>query len=359
MAKSVSPEWLFDSGTITITRRSDLSILYRILRFVIRPLRPHLVAPRRQFPAGSPRLPNYPRKIHGVVITEREATIPPYLPRGSNIDTPTATESLWVYDFHFTRVTQNRNQPKYDIFYFPGGGFQTPASREHFKFCARLASSISRSRVTLVSYPLAPHSPAAQTLPLLRRWLLKALRDATTDGTNVILLGDSSGANIALSLGLWCADQLAILGPETADHRDLGRLKSVLAISPPTDLRNINPAAALVDPQDPVLGKRTADAAAKAWAAGGDARDPYLSLNLANLGNVRACGMRIHGVLGTADVLAPDALEFLEKCRKESIQGNWLVWEGQMHCFPLAACYGLREGKEARDWIVDALIGVS
>ncbi|KAI2619759.1 Alpha/Beta hydrolase protein [Hypomontagnella submonticulosa] len=359
MAKSASPEWLSDSGTVAITRRSDLSILYRILCVVIRPLRPHLVAPKKKYPTGSPRLPKRRQKTHGAIVTEREVTVPPYLPFGPGTNVPTETESLWVYNFRSTHETEDKSQSQHRIFYFSGGGFQSPASGEHFKFCAHLAASLPHNRITLVSYPLSPHSPAAQTLPLLRRWLAQVLQDAAADDAVVTLAGDSSGANIALSLGLWCTGQLAATDVYADERRSLGRLQSVLVISPPTDMRNANPAAALVDPQDPVLGKRVADAAAAAWAVGGDSQDPYLSPNRADLGNLRASGVRINGIVGTADVLAPDALEFLDKCRREGVQGQWLVWEGQMHCFPLAACYGLREGKEARQWAVNVLRGVS
>lgn len=96
-----------------------------------------------------------------------------------------------------------------------------------------------------------------------------------------------------------------------------------------------------------------------AWSKGSftDGQNRYLSPGLADLTNLRASGIRIDGVIGTADVLAHDSMVFLERCREEDVPGRWLVWEGQMHCFPLAACYGLREGKEARDWIVNVLRG--
>ncbi|KAI1137538.1 Alpha/Beta hydrolase protein [Hypoxylon sp. FL0543] len=342
-----------------ITHRSDLSLLYRILRAVIRPLRPRLVAPKREYAAGSPRLQNHPRKIHGVTITEREVLVSPDLSSQSApiYGSATESESLWVYDFRPQDGNQEPGQGTHTVYYFPGGGFQSPAASEHWKFCAYLASRLPRSRVVLVSYPLAPSSPASTTLPLLRRWLTQTLEDTAAGNGVVSLTGDSSGANIALSLGLWCADQLATTksGPGEDRRSYLRCLRSILASSPPTDMNNSNPAIAEADARDPVLGKRVADGAAEAWSTGSDKRDPYLSPKLADLGNMRATGVEINGVLGTADVLAPDALEFAERCRGEGVRGNWLVWEGQMHCFPLTACYGLREGREARDWVVKVL----
>ncbi|OTB04761.1 hypothetical protein M426DRAFT_35953, partial [Hypoxylon sp. CI-4A] len=255
----------------------------------------------------------------------------------------TSIKSLWVYDFYDLESSKRIDQEsKHTIYYFAGGGFQTPPSSEHWKFCAHLASCLPSSRLILVSYPLAPHSPARDSLPLLRRWLTQALRESADEGGTVTLVGDSSGANIALSLGLWSQDSV-----------DCYRcLRSVLVISPPTDMHEVYPA---VDAPDLVLGKEVADAVAEVWCAGADRTDPYLSPIFADLGNLCESGIEIDGVIGTADVLAPDALKFLESCRGKGVKGSWLVWDGQMHCFPLAACYGLWEGREARNWVVDRL----
>ncbi|KAI1455494.1 hypothetical protein F4805DRAFT_435723 [Annulohypoxylon moriforme] len=158
-------------GTITITRRDDLSLLYRILRMVIKPLRPRLVAPKGEHPAGSPRLRKRPHHIRRVIIEEREVLIPSNPPSDAEISPRINVESLWVYDFHPAESGNGTNRPRHTVFYFPGGGFQAPASSEHWKFCAHLASSLPQSRITLVSYPLAPHSPAKVTLPFLRKWV--------------------------------------------------------------------------------------------------------------------------------------------------------------------------------------------
>lgn len=98
---------------------------------------------------------------------------------------------------------------------------------------------------------------------------------------------------------------------------------------------------------------------AVAWSKGSftDGQNRYLSPGLADLANLRASEIRIDGVIGTADVEAHDSMVFLQRCREAEVPGRWLVWEGQMHCFPLAACYGLREGKEAREWVADVLRG--
>ncbi|KAI0172909.1 Alpha/Beta hydrolase protein [Hypoxylon sp. FL1284] len=346
---------------ISVTRRSDLSLLYRILRTLIKPLRPHLAAPKAKHAAGSPRLKKHPRRVGKVKITEREVLVLSTVEVSLHfLDSQTTklTESIWVYDFHAPAPTAAHDHPSDDdapprqptqtIYYFAGGGFQAPPSSEHWKFCAHLASALAPAghRVVLVSSPLAPRSPARDALPLLRRWLAHAL-SADLDTDVVALAGDSSGANVALSLALWCAEQ---------HSSSPARLRAVLALSPPADLRNTNPAIARADAADPVLGTRVAEGAARAWAAGSDPADPHLSPALADTAALRAAGIAVSGAVGTADVLAPDALKFMEGCEGAGVEGDWLVWEGQMHCFPLTACYGLREGREGREWVVETLM---
>ncbi|KAI1396927.1 Alpha/Beta hydrolase protein [Hypoxylon fuscum] len=368
MNESADGEEEAGSENITITRRHDISLSYKLISSIMRLLRPHLATPpKNKYPPGSPRLRKHPKHIKTTRIIEREITVPlhplPDSDPGSNVANKSA--SLWVYEFHPPKRASHGSKPRpgpaHTIFYFCGGGFQAPALAEHWKLCAHLAAHLPRARVVLVSYPLAPHSPAKDALPLLRAWLARALEEQHEHGA-VSLAGDSAGANIALSLALWCADQLAGIGTErsaggsAAKAEHFRKLRSVLAISPPTDFRNTNPAIARADAQDPVLGKRVADRAAAVWTAGGgDAADPYLSANLADLASVRAAGLRVDGVVGTADVLAPDELVFVERCRRAGVKGKWLVWEGQMHVFPLTACYGLREAREARSWVVDVL----
>jgi acetyl esterase/lipase len=53
--------------------------------------------------------------------------------------------------------------------------------------------------------------------------------------------------------------------------------------------------------------------------------------------------------------LAPDAVKFRKACEKAGVTGEWLVWEGQMHCFPLTFSYGMSEGKQGMDWVVGVL----
>jgi acetyl esterase/lipase len=247
-------------------------------------------------------------------------------------------------------MVKEYNKSKHILLYFAGGGFQSPPSKEHWKFCASLCSALRESyAISIVSYPLAPNSPASQSLPALQELLVKVIEKAQQEKGSVTLMGDSAGGNVALSLAFWYAKRMLEEGARP------GVLKNVVVISPPTDLRNQNPAINEADKHDPILTKDLIESVAVAWAGDLPRDSPEVSPLLDDISAMKSAGIKIHGVVGTYDVLAPDAMKFREVCEKGEIPGDWMVWEGQMHCFPLAACYGLKEGKVARDWVIDVL----
>lgn len=164
------------------------------------------------------------------------------------------------------------------------------------------------------------------------------------------LAGDSAGGNVALSLALWDASVMVTEGREKT-----GALKNVLVVSPPCDMRNTNPAISDADRHDPILTVGMIESVAAKWAAELPRNDPRISPVFGDVAALKRIGVRVHGVVGTYDVLAPDALAFKDLCEKHGVPGDWLVWEKQMHCFPLAFAYGLPEGKRGVKWIVDTL----
>ena len=214
-------------------------------------------------------------------------------------------------------------------------------------------------------------------MPVERAWLRACLER----GEEVVLVGDSAGGNVVLCLGMWWAAQLCSPSTSNADadgdgdgegEREArrgetetpvekaarGRLTQILAISPATDLRNTNPAIHTTAPHDPTLTPALIESVARAYAGALPRSDPSISPICADFRALRDSGVRVHGVIGTNDVLGPDALVFRARCEREGIRGAWLVWEGQMHCFPLVAVYGVgREGGVAVGWICDVLKG--
>ena len=315
------------------------SLLMTILHAAIRPFRPRLanshVAPQ---PAGSARL-TAPKQIYKKCrVQERQV------------------DGIWVYDV--SKDVPEQSEKVKRIYYFAGGGWQMIPGTEHWNLVGELAQRVQGVVVTLVSYPLAPNYPAHVAMPLLKILYHTLIRQSRKNGEKVIFAGDSSGGNVVLSLVLWLVSEAEKKGTEVLAPDEM------LVISPSTDLRHEEPLIAEAAKWDPIMTPEFIDSTADGWTgvnspASEEERwkkdDPRVSPTLADLSVFARHGIRINGITGSWDVLSPEAVIFREKIRDEGAEGSWIEWEKQMHCFPLAARYGLRECKKAMAWIVETM----
>lgn len=220
-----------------------------------------------------------------------------------------------------------------------------PASGEHWKLCTEFADKLPHISIAVVSYPLSPNSPAPISFPQMMKMYRQLLTEAEEAGEGVILGGDSAGGNIVLCLAL------AALAED--DSRPVP--KAVLAISPSCDLRRSNPEIQVIAKHDPLLRMPFIKETARKWHADWDAADPRVSPLMADVTPLASRGVKVHGVVGSYDMLSADANLFRDKCDKAGVEGEWLEWDKQMHCFPLAWPYKLPESVAAKDWILEVL----
>ncbi|PHH59041.1 hypothetical protein CDD81_3846 [Ophiocordyceps australis] len=329
-----------ESDSLIIDRREDRSFLMLLLQSLIKPFRPRLTKVSEPSHAGSRRLTPPCKKLRQHEVHERHV------------------EHVWIYDVTFRGKSLESSSLR-RIYYFAGGGWQMPPSAQHWALVAALAQRLANTIVSVVSYPLAPDNPASVSMPQLQRLYRVLMEQSGRQGERVVFAGDSAGGNVALSLVLWCSE--ASSEDEAALHHVPD---AVFAISPSTDLRHEDANIGVFAKRDPILTPDSIKSTAAAWCKGGasqaeshdwTASDGRVSPILGPLEQFANKGISVHGVIGTADVLAPEALVFMERCRELRVRGRWLVWEKQMHCFPLAFTYGLPECIESLDWIVQVL----
>jgi acetyl esterase/lipase len=318
-------------SSIEITKKTDRSLITHIFHSVIRPIGPMIVKIRTIHPPGSPRL-TFPDKIKKkCIVTESEVD--------------------GIYQYDVVAKTTNLEKCKHRIFYFAGGGWQSTPSSHHWKYFSVLANGLPRSVLTVVSYPLAPNSPAPVSLPQLSKWYNSVMQQSKQNGEVVTFAGDSAGGNIVLAL------VLDILRQDPAAIAPY----SILAICPSVDLTRLNPEIRKVEKDDPIMRLNFAESTAAAWCGLGrdDAirvDDPKVSPLEAEISLFRRGNVIVDGLTAGYDILGPDGRIFRDKLQKEGIKGKWLDWDKMMHCWPLSASYGLfPESQEALDWIVDVL----
>ena len=350
---------LSPSGRITVHERTERYFMTRVLQAIIRPFKPAVAKPRKARPPGSTKL-TPPKKVYKRCNVEERQM-----------------EEVWIYELSCKtpplQETGDAEKGKAKrILYFAGGGWQMPPSKNHWDLCAEMVCRLPNTRLTLISYPLTPKNPSWVSFPHIEKAYVALLEEANTKNETVVVAGDSSGGNIALCLVLWTL---------TARESNHGWKvpAAILAICPTTDLRHDLPGIKEVEKFDPILTLDFINSTARTWCpkpipdsrapdglpVDADAKshskldwsfdDPRVSPIHAELAPLIRCGVKIHGITGSYDVLQPDAVAFREKCNKSGVEGEWLAWRGQMHCFPLAFSYGFRESMVAVDWIVEVL----
>jgi acetyl esterase/lipase len=321
----------------------------------MRPFRPHLAGIAKKLSAnGSPQLKA--PKLKGSRVAELLQC------------------DIYMYDIIPSAAsTGQKPKPTHHIYYFSGGGFQTAPSTSHWALCGEIATQLSATHdFTLVSYPLAPKCPAPKAMPMLYRLMQSIVADAQESGQHVVLMGDSSGGNVALCLALWWAstssgkEVSAAGGEATVQQVGTQPLKeeasilrrpqvSVFAMCPVVDMTNRNAEIDEVDKVEVLLTAKMTDDVARIWSGDWDRADPRISPLLADLTPLRDYGVVVNGMLATYDVLSPDGIKFRKELARLRVKGEWLEWKGQMHCFPLAFKYPIREAREGKDWMVEVL----
>jgi acetyl esterase/lipase len=256
-----------------------------------------------------------------------------------------------IYDFSKKESHRKNDKTQMRVYYFNGGGFQSPASSHHVRLVCRMLQGLpDGSIVSIVSYPLAPANPAPKAFPALLELYSRLL--STDSGEAVILAGDSAGGNIVLALTLE-ALRLDPKGPAP---------QAVILISPAVELTHQNPRLPAREKTDPLLRLGMINKFAEDWAGCWDAeKDPRLSPLLArNVHVLRDRDVKVHMVLGTYDILAPDAILMRNRFVEEGVSGSCLEWEGLSHCWLIMAGVGsftkeLRDGwKYLLEVLVDA-----
>ncbi|WRT67665.1 uncharacterized protein IL334_004637 [Kwoniella shivajii] len=332
---------------VTIHPISERTFWMRAFLAVLRLFRGKLIKPpqddapsKREWPkhewssVGSPRL-NIPTRMEGeLLITER------------------SVDDIWCYDVDLkskSRDNTSTSKQVKRVFYFAGGAFQMAAGPPHWSLIAEIVRKTPNCRLTLISWPLGKHANPSTAIPNTANAYLRLLSESALDDEHVILMGDSAGGNIATSVALYTL--------RTTPPSEKTRIapNQLCLISPVMDCVNDNPEMEVVDKVDPVVTAETCREIADKWRADVPATDPIVSPVRADLSVLAEHGIKVNGIIGTWDVLAPDAMKFMRKCDTSGVSGDWYIAEGQMHCFPLAWGLRFKNSIDGKNWILRTL----
>lgn len=203
------------------------------------------------------------------------------------------------------------------VLYIHGGAWFKDPLQGHFDFVDQLATELSAT-VIMPIYQKVPHADYRETFNMLSEiydWIVSSYRM----NSKIILMGDSAGGQIALAF----AQLLKSNGISQPDE--------IVLISPVLDATLNNPEVAKYEKVDPLLGVQGLTYFLKQWA--GDLSLEHNILSPIN-GDLTGVG-HITVIIGTKELLYPDALRLSTKLNHYNIAHEFIVGYNQFHIYPI------------------------
>ena len=198
------------------------------------------------------------------------------------------------------KTAEESNHTKY-IVYFHGGSYVAEATQNHWTFLENIVRDTGYT-VIIPDYPLTPKYHYQDVYNMVEP-LYKEIIE-TVGSENVILMGDSAGAGLALGVYERMAEEAVALPVKT------------ILISPWLDVRLENEKIQEIEKKDTILNKEALRLAGVAYA-GNDGINSYLvnpiDGDISTLKNIKI-------FIGTDDILNPDCHVLKEKA--DAVNGD-------------------------------------
>lgn len=210
---------------------------------------------------------------------------------------------------------KNKND-QFLLFYCPGGAFVSGPNLLSWDSLAKLAKNTGIT-AWMLDYPKGPESKMVETTKNIDAVYAKALE--TYPASNIILMGDSAGGNLILTL------------TQRLIEKKLPLPKRLIAISPAFDASLTNPEIDAVDPLDCMLSKKGVSSAKKMCQGNLEMKDPMMSPLYGSFKGFPPVDL----FMSEYDVLYPDQKLGREKMKAEGVDLNIIFGEKMPHIWPL------------------------
>jgi epsilon-lactone hydrolase len=230
-----------------------------------------------------------------------------------------------IAGYRVLTVTPRLRRNERRIIYLHGGAYVNELMAAHWGIIEQLIK-VTGAAVTVPLYPLAPEYNHRHAFAFLDAVYQEQLSERP--GEQIVFAGDSAGAGLAL-------------GFTVALMRQKSPLPSLLILfSPWLDLTLSDPAAALVEPHDVMLGIDGLRACGRLWAGADNPKAPELSPLFADLKGLPPITL----FQGTRDLFVVDARAFAQRAGKSDARVSYYEYPGAFHVF-----MGATFTPEARD----------
>lgn len=219
------------------------------------------------------------------------------------------------------------------ILYLHGGGYVSGSIRTHRDLAARI-SRVSKSRVLIIDYRLAPEHPfpaALEDAVAAYRWLLFT-KGVTPD--NLIIAGDSAGGGLTIAALVKLRDEGVAL-PAAA-----------ICLSPWVDLACTGESMKSKAESDPFITPEGCKFVAEKYLKGVDSYNPLASPLYADLQGLPP----ILIIVGTSEILLDDSVRFAKRAKDAGVDVKLDIWQDMIHVFPAFAGF-VPESRQAIEQI--------
>jgi acetyl esterase/lipase len=215
------------------------------------------------------------------------------------------------------------------ILYLHGGGYILGSITSHRELMARI-SRASQARVLIIDYRLAPEHPfpaAVDDAYNAYQWLIE---DQKIAPSNIIIAGDSAGGGLTLVTLINLRDKAIIL-PAAA-----------VCLSPWTDLGLTGESYKTKKRIDPMVAIDGLMFDSQLYLGETDYTHPLASPLYGDLKGLPPLLI----IVGTAEILLDDSVEFAKKAKKVGVDVMLDIWDDMPHVFPAFAAFA-PEGQQA------------
>lgn len=214
------------------------------------------------------------------------------------------------------KFSPKENKSKKIILYLHGGAYINNIFAGHWHFIAQLVRATSCTLI-IPDYPLAPALSYLDAFAMLDETYTMLLSE--TDSQNIIFMGDSAGAGLALAFA------------EKLSQDGISQPEQLILISPWLDVSMTNPKIEAVQKTDPILNAKTLVMAGKAWSGNTDVENYLISPIYGNLEGLPVISIFI----GTHDVLYPDCRKLKLLMNEQKILLNYYEYPKMFHVWVL------------------------
>lgn len=208
------------------------------------------------------------------------------------------------------------------IFHIHGGAFYLGSMKTHRAFMSQIASR-TQMQVLHVDYPLAPEAPYPAALDAVFNVYMQLL-DQGVQAKDIILSGDSCGANLALALAL------------KIQKLELPQPSGLILLSPFVDLTLTSESLRYNQVHDALLSIETLESSIQYYVPSSiEHGNPEVSPYFADLTGLPP----MHIQIGSKEILLDDAQRLRDKALAAGVEVEFKLYTGMWHNFQMFSAW--------------------